>query len=145
MPSFQPGGSQTPALSNQESVYRGKDVGDKLIFQDGHPSTRLECGSCDSKKPSQPKSKLAFTWITEVELAKCLEDIADDCDFEELGVKLSKAIEDIIAGESKKIVHVRKTDYSKEGFLPNYWAALPAFQSLRDRWSHAGLRGAPFC
>ena len=60
---------------------------------------------------------MAFKWINEVEIAKCLEDLADRRDFEELDAKLSKALNDIIQGEFKKKVQVKETEQSKEGIM----------------------------
>ena len=82
--------------------YKGKQVDDKTDIG-GWPSVRaFGLWKLSFKKAvaaASRRSKVAFTWITEVELA---EDLADSGDFEELEAKLSKYHSKILAGEFKK-------------------------------------------
>ena len=61
------------------------------------------------------RPKLAFAWITEVENAITMEELADSGDFEELDAKLSRELDKIIQGDFKKRVQVKETEYSKKG------------------------------
>ena len=56
----------------------------------------------------------AFVWISQVESAKSIEDLADSGHFAELDAKLGKALDGIMSGEFKKTVQIKEAVLSKE-------------------------------
>ena len=100
--SFVSTGAATPAShAGSDGPKLGKDCDAKVDIK-GWPSINaFRVWKLSFKKAiaaTSRLSKLAFKWITEVELAKSLEDLSDGGNFEELYPNLSKALDDILQG-----------------------------------------------
>ena len=115
LPIFRPTGAATPAHSHtgSDGPKPGKDC-DAEVDIKGWPSINaFRVWKLAFKKAiasTSRRSKLIVKLITEVELAKLLEGLADSGDCEELDAKLSKASDDILQGEFKKKVQVKVTE-----------------------------------
>ena len=116
-----PGCLATPAShAGSDGRKLGKDCDAKVDIKGWPTINAFRVWKLSFKKAvaaTSRRSKLAFKWITDVELAKSLEYLADSGDFEELDAKLSKALDDILQGEFKQKVQVKETESSKDGLM----------------------------
>ena len=143
---------------------QGRTVDDKIDIKPWPSIAAFRVWRLSFKKSVAAASqypKEAFTWITEVETAKTMEELDVDVivirgqsyDFSVLSAKLAKDIEKIFSGEFKRKVNVKEIEVSKEGRMMTgrqlVWMMYQHFQmsdvdSAMQDWDefiHVELKG----
>ncbi|MCP4923535.1 MAG: hypothetical protein GY915_05840, partial [bacterium] len=99
-------------------AYLGKQVDDKIDIKQWPSVPGFRAWKLNFKKAvaaAHRRAEGAFLWITEVEKATSIDDLADSGKFPDLDTKLSLALDSILSGEFKKTVGTKEIELSKEG------------------------------